>query len=76
MKVKEVMTRDPLTIDPEAPLGTAMDVMRRKRIRHLPVVDMGKLVGIVSIGDVVKAQRDKYRGEVETLETQILADQH
>jgi CBS domain-containing protein len=48
--------------------------MTEKRIRHLPVVDKGKLVGIVSIGDIVKAQRDKYRGEVETLETQILAD--
>lgn len=53
MKVKDVMTREPVTIDPEAPLGTAMDVMRRKRIRHLPVVDdAGRLVGIITDRDL------------------------
>ena len=56
VKVKEVMTRDPLTIDPEAPLGTAMDVMRRKRIRHLPVVDdAGRLLGIITDRDLRQA---------------------
>ncbi len=35
-------------------------------------MDQGKLVGIVSIGDVVKAQRDRFRGEVDTLETQMI----
>jgi CBS domain-containing protein len=48
--------------------------MTEKRIRHLPILDHGKLVGIVSIGDVVKMQRDLYKGEVDTLQTQILAD--
>jgi CBS domain-containing protein len=46
--------------------------MVQRRIRHLPIVDGGKLVGIVSIGDVVKAQRDQYLGEVDTLETQLI----
>ncbi|MBI3031229.1 MAG: CBS domain-containing protein [Candidatus Rokubacteria bacterium] len=56
MKVKEVMTRDPVTVDPEAPLGTAMDVMRRKRIRHLPVVDdAGRLLGIITDRDLRQA---------------------
>ncbi len=56
MKVKEVMTRDPVTIDPEAPLGTAMDVMRQKRIRHLPVVDdAGRLLGIITDRDLRQA---------------------
>lgn len=56
MKVKDVMTPDPLTIDPEAPLGTVMDVMREKHVRHLPVVDdAGRLVGIVTDRDVRQA---------------------
>jgi acetoin utilization protein AcuB len=53
MKVRDVMTRDPITIDPEAAVGTAVDVMRSKRIRHLPVVDdAGALVGLVTDRDL------------------------
>ena len=37
--VRDVMTKQPITIDPEAPLATAIAVMREKEIRHLPVVD-------------------------------------
>ena len=74
--VGEIMTRDVITGVPEDDLASVANVMTEKRIRHVPVVDKGRLVGIVSIGDVVKAQRDKYRGEVETLETQILADEN
>ena len=56
MKVKDVMTRDPVSIDPEAPLGTAIDVMRRKRIRHLPVMDdTGRLLGIITDRDLRQA---------------------
>jgi CBS domain-containing protein len=49
--------------------------MTEKRIRHLPVVDKGRLIGIVTLGDVVKAQRDQYRGEVDTLQIQIMEEQ-
>ena len=53
MKIKDVMTKDPLTIDPDAPLGTAMEVMRAKAVRHLPVVDdTGTLVGIITDRDL------------------------
>ncbi|HET7874389.1 MAG TPA: CBS domain-containing protein [Methylomirabilota bacterium] len=53
MRVKDVMTKDPITIDPEAPLGTAMDVMRTKEVRHLPVVDdAGTLIGIITDRDL------------------------
>jgi CBS domain-containing protein len=41
----------------------------------LPVVERGKLVGIVSIGDIVKAQRDQYQGELDTLQLQLLKGQ-
>jgi acetoin utilization protein AcuB len=53
MKVRDVMTKDPLTIDPEAPLATACDVMRTKELRHLPVVnDAGQLIGIITDRDL------------------------
>ena len=70
--MSEIMTRDVITGVPEDDLASVANLMTEKRIRHLPVVTGGKLIGIISIGDVVKAQRDKYRGEVETLQTQIL----
>jgi CBS domain-containing protein len=71
--VREVMTRDPITAVPQDDLMSVANTMTD--MRHLPVVDQGRLVGIVSIGDVVKAQRDQYRGEVDTLQTQLLADE-
>jgi len=72
--VSEIMTRNVITGVPQDDLASVANVMTERRIRHVPIVDKGRLLGIVSIGDVVKAQRDKYRGEVETLETQILAN--
>ena len=72
--MSEIMTRDVITGVPEDDLASVANLMTEKRIRHLPVVTGGKLIGIISIGDVVKAQRDTYQGKVETLETQILAD--
>ncbi len=56
MHVKELMTPDPITIDPDAPLGTAMAVMRDKAVRHLPVVDeAGRLLGILTDRDLRSA---------------------
>jgi acetoin utilization protein AcuB len=54
--VRDVMSRQPITIDPEAPLATAIAVMREKEIRHLPVVDsMGRLAGIITDRDLRSA---------------------
>jgi len=74
ISVGELMTKDVVVGVPQDDLLSVGNTMTERRIRHLPVVDQGKLVGIVSIGDVVKAQRDQYRGEVDTLHTQILGD--
>jgi acetoin utilization protein AcuB len=53
MKVREVMAKDPVTIDPEAAVGSALDVMRTKHVRHLPVVDeAGALMGIITDRDL------------------------
>jgi CBS domain-containing protein len=72
--VSSIMTRHVITGQPQDDLQTVSKTMTEKRIRHLPLVDQGKLVGIISIGDVVRAQRDQYQGEIETLHTQILGD--
>lgn len=74
--VDEIMTRHVVTGLPVDDLMSVAKTMSEKRIRHLPILDGGKLVGMVSIGDVVKAQRDLYQGAVDTLETQILAQEH
>ncbi|MCA9174556.1 MAG: CBS domain-containing protein [Planctomycetales bacterium] len=56
--VEARMTRELVTARPEAPISEVMGLLTRRRIRHLPVVEGDKLVGIVSIGDIVKAQHD------------------
>lgn len=55
--VGSVMTRDMITATPQDELKTMMDVMTEHRIRHLPVLDDGRLAGIISIGDLVNACR-------------------
>ena len=70
--VREIMTRDVIVASPQDDLVSVSHTMTERRIRHLPIVENQRLVGIVSIGDIVKAQRDRYQGEVDTLQTQIL----
>ncbi len=74
--VSQLMTRDLVLGDPGDDLGAVGQTMVQRRIRHLPVVVTGKLVGIVSIGDVVKAQRDQFQGEVDTLQTIVMEHDH
>lgn len=72
--VGALMTREAVTGVPEDDLEAVAHTMTEKRIRHIPVVEQERLVGIVSIGDIVKAQRDQYQGELYTLQTQLFAD--
>jgi CBS domain-containing protein len=74
--VSQLMTRDLVLGEPKDDLGAVGHTMVERRIRHLPVVDSGRLVGIVSIGDVMKAQRDQYLGEVDTLQTIVMERGH
>ena len=73
--IHDLMTADVITGVPQDDLYSVIHTMTEKRFRHLPIVDEGQLIGIISIGDVVKAQRDAYRGEIDTLETQLMADE-
>lgn len=53
--VREIMSAPALVVSPDTPVPTAVTLMREKRIRHLPVVESGRLVGIVSRGDLREA---------------------
>lgn len=70
-RVGDLMTREMITAGPRNTLSHAMDVMTRRRIRHLPILDDGALVGIVSIGDVVNALREETVEENHHLKTYI-----
>lgn len=67
VQVKEVLRKPPATCKPEDSLRDVMSVMTRRRSRHLPVIAGEALVGIVSIGDVVKGQLEDLELEVGVL---------
>jgi CBS domain-containing protein len=69
--VAGIMTKEVIIGGPHDDLVSVGTTMTERRIRHLPIVDGGQLVGIISLGDVVKAQRDQYQGEVDTLSIQL-----
>lgn len=71
LSVENHMTRDTVTATLDASLPEAMELMTERRIRHLPIVDRGELAGIVSIGDLVKAQLDQVSLEHQFMLTYI-----
>lgn len=73
LSIDRLMTPQVITCLPQDDVMSVANVMTERRFRHLPVVEDGALLGIISIGDVLKAQRDSYHGQIDTLETQILA---
>ena len=72
LTVSAIMTRDVITGQSRDDLSAVAMTMTNKRFRHLPVLDDGKIVGVISLGDIVKAQRDEYLGAIDTLESQII----
>jgi CBS domain-containing protein len=73
--VSEIMTKEVIVGLPNDDLMAVANAMTERRFRHLPIVERGEMVGIISMGDIVKSQRDQYKGEIDTLETQITADE-
>jgi CBS domain-containing protein len=73
LEARHVMTRDVITCDPDDSIDQIMEVMTRGRFRHLPVVRHGELLGVVSIGDVVKTRLEEARHETEALKAYIVA---
>ncbi|NHZ71070.1 MAG: CBS domain-containing protein [Proteobacteria bacterium] len=70
-KISEIMTPDPVTVSPTDSVTDCMQLMTDRRIRHLPVVDEGALVGVISIGDVVRHVIDGQKFMIEQLESYI-----
>jgi CBS domain-containing protein len=69
--VGEVMISPAITVEPDAPVLHALSLMTMRRIRHLPVVEGGTLMGFVSIGDLVKFRIDRIEAEAAAMRDYI-----
>jgi len=70
-KVEQVMTRKVVTCHPSDTIAAIMEKMTERKFRHLPVVEESKVVGLISIGDVVKWRVAEYESEQEALRDYI-----
>jgi len=69
--VREIMSTPVVTLSPDSTVDAAMRLMTERRIRHLPVVGAGRVVGVVSIGDLVKCVIDDQRHTIDDLSSYI-----
>ena len=69
--VREIMTAAVITVQPETPVEKCMQIMTEQRVRHLPVIEGRRVVGVVSIGDLVKAVIAEQQQHIEQLESYI-----
>jgi CBS domain-containing protein len=65
--VERIMTAPAITVEPDKQVLSALSLMTQRRIRHLPVVEGGRIIGLVSIGDLVKYRMDKIEREAEQM---------
>ena len=70
-KVSEVMTAPAISVPSSEAVLNALALMTKRRIRHLPVIDAGKCVGFVSIGDLVKYRIERIESEAEAMRSYI-----
>jgi CBS domain-containing protein len=73
--VSEIMTRDPKTVGPDDTVSDCMELMTEHRVRHLPVVEDGRLLGILSIGDLVKWIMSAQTATIEHLTRYVWGEQ-
>lgn len=71
-RVEEIMTSQPLTVTPSLSIDVCMQIMTEERVRHLPVLEGTNLIGLVSIGDLVRAIIARQRATIDQL-TQYIA---
>ena len=71
LQVGDIMTSPAITVEPSTPIDGALALMTRRRFRHFPVVDDGKLIAFISIGDLVKNKIDQVEHEAQALRDYI-----
>ncbi len=69
--VNDIMTTEVITVHPDQTIQQCMTIMTQERIRHLPVIDEERLIGLVSIGDVVKSIITSHESTIDQLENFI-----
>lgn len=69
--VSKVMSSPAITVEPSTPVLSALAMMTKRRIRHLPVMSRGDLIGIVSIGDLVKHRMERIEEEADAMRAYI-----
>ena len=69
--VRDIMSSPVLTVTPDASVQECMQLVTDRRVRHLPVVEAGRVVGMISIGDLVKAVIAEQQQQIEQLESYI-----
>lgn len=72
MQIKDVVYCDPYVCVPDDDLDSVMELMTEKRFRHVPVMEEGKLIGIISIGDIVKALHHSTQFELRHMRDYIM----
>ena len=70
-RISEIMTANPITVTPTNSLDECIAIMVHRHIRHLPVMDQNKVIGVVSIGDLVKNVIELQGNQIKFLETYI-----
>ncbi len=73
LPAERLMTRDLVTVRRNTAVTEAMELVTRHRVRHLPVIEGGELVGLVSIGDLVKARIDEAEYEASALKAYVVS---
>ncbi len=74
MRVSEIMSSPPIFIEPDNPIEQGLALMSAKHVRHLPVMEKNRLIGIVTIGDLVRSLIDEQKVVIDHLEKYILSN--